>query len=255
MKTSPPASLTPQPFLLASDIDGTLLGDESGEELFKQFVARQNGHFSLAYITGRYRWSVLELIQQGRLPRPHFICSDVGTEILDLGDPANRLGEAYAAQVHPGWDLDEIYRLGIGEGITRQEFDEGQPRFQAGFYWDARPETLRAFHERLSTLEGIYIQASYDTYIDVLPGPLGKGQAVSFLQKRLGLSQGQVVVAGDAGNDRQMFEAGFKGIVPLNALDELKAIAGQPWHYHSPYPSARGVLDGLRHFGFIESLA
>lgn len=255
MKRLPPQTGHPARFLLASDIDGTLLNDESGEALFRQFAAKQDERFVLAYVTGRYRHSVLELIRQGRLPRPRFICSDVGTEILDLDDPANQAGEAYAAQVIHDWDLDEIYRLGIGEGITRQEFDEGQPRFQAGFYWDARPESLRAFNQRLSRLDGVYVQASYDTYIDVLPAPLGKGQAVGFLQKRLGLSHGQVVVAGDAGNDRQMFETGFKGIVPVNALDELKALAREDWHYHSPYPAARGVLDGLRQFGFIEAFA
>lgn len=239
-------------FLLASDIDGTLLGDESGEELFRHFAASQAGQFCLAYITGRYRHSVLQLINEGRLPRPRFICSDVGTELFDLDDPANRLGDAYAARAQNNWDLDEIYRLGIGEGVTRQEFDEGQPRFQAGFYWNARPETLRAFKRRLSTLEGLVIQASYDTYIDVLPARLGKGQAVVFLQEELGFAREQVVVAGDSGNDRQMFETSFKGIVPANALDELKSLARQPWHYHSPYPAARGVLDGLRRFGFIQ---
>lgn len=239
-------------FLLASDIDETLLHDEDSEARFRHFAASHARQFCLAYITGRSRYSVLELIGQERLPRPRFICSDVGTELLDLDDPVNRLGEAYAARAHEGWDLDEIYRLGIGEGVTRQEFDEGQPRFQAGFYWDARPETLRAFHERLSALEGVSIQASYDTYIDVLPARLGKGQAVHFLQQELGFEREQVVVAGDSGNDRQMFETGFKGIVPANALDELKALAREDWHYHSPYPAARGVLDGLRRFGFIQ---
>ncbi len=242
--------MTNAPFLLAADIDGTLLGDETGERLLKKFV-EQSAHLTLAYITGRYCWSVLELVELGRLPRPHFICGDVGTEILDLDDPSNRLGKQYIAQVSPGWDLAEIYRLGVGEGICPQEFDLGQPRFQAGFYWDARPATLGAFNERLSGLEQVYIQASYDTYIDVLPVPLGKGNAVRFLQQHLGIPSQNVVVAGDSGNDRQMFETGFKGIVPANALDELKAIACQPWHYHSSFPAARGVLDGLRHFGFV----
>jgi hydroxymethylpyrimidine pyrophosphatase-like HAD family hydrolase len=63
-----------------------------------------------------------------------------------------------------------------------------------------------------------------------------------------------VAVAGDSGNDRQMFETEYKGIVPVNALDELKALASKPWHYHSPYPAARGVLDGLRHFGFTSTI-
>jgi hydroxymethylpyrimidine pyrophosphatase-like HAD family hydrolase len=239
-------------FLLAADIDGTLLGDEAGEALLHQFTIQQTGNFTLAYITGRYRKSVLELIEQGRLPHPRFICGDVGTEIFDLDDPSNRIGHAYSAQVSPDWDLDEIYRLGLGEGIRIQEFDMGQPHFQAGFYWDARPETLRAFHDRLSQLNQIYIQASYDTYIDVFPSKLGKGNAVRFLQEQLGLTSERVVVAGDSGNDRQMFETNFKGIVPTNALPELKSLARQHWHYHSPYPAARGVIDGLHHFGFIQ---
>jgi len=242
------------PFLLAADIDGTLLGDETGEAMLHQFIASQNGHVTLAYITGRYRWSVLELVEQGRLPRPRFICGDVGTEIFDLDDPENHIGQAYTAQVAPDWDLEEIYRLGLGDGIRLQEFEKGQPRFQAGFYWDARPESLQAFHERLSGLDGVYIQASYDTYIDVLPINLGKGNAVHFLRNQLGLTPEQVAVAGDSGNDRQMFETEYKGIVPVNALDELKALASKPWHYHSPYPAARGVLDGLRHFGFTSTI-
>ncbi len=245
--------MNPVNFLLAADIDGTLLGNESGETLFQQFASRRAGTFTLAYITGRYRWSVLALVNQGRLPRPRFICGDVGTEIFDLDDPANQIGQAFAAQVPADWDLDTIYRLGVGDGISRQEFEEGQPRFQAGFYWDSRPESLAAFNERLSQLEGIYIQASYDTYIDVLPVTLGKGSAVSFLQKQLGFTPQQVIVAGDSGNDRQMFETPYQGIVPSNALDELKEFARKPWHYHSPYPAAHGVLDGLLHFGFLEN--
>ena len=240
---------------MASDIDGTLLGDETGEAMFHQFIAAQNGNIILAYITGRHRRSVLELVEQGRLPRPRFVCSNVGTEIFDLEDPENLIGQAFAAQVSPEWDLDEIYGLGLGDGIRRQEFEEGQPRFQAGFYWDAHPESLDAFLERLSGLDQVYIQASYNTYIDVMPSQLGKGNAVRFLQKQLGLTPEHVAVAGDSGNDRQMFETGYKGIVPVNALDELKTLASKPWHYHSPYPAARGVLDGLRHFGFMSTQA
>ena len=240
----------PTHFLLAADIDGTLLGDETGEALLHPFVAEHDEHFTLAYVTGRHLASVLELIAKHRLPRPRFICSEVGTEILDLRDSANHIGEKYAAQVAASWDLATIYQLGTGDGIFPQEFDRGQPRYQAGFHWDSRPESLQAFHERLSVLDQLYIQASYTMYIDVLPSTVGKGNAVRFLQSQLGLAPEQVVIAGDSGNDRQMFETEYKGIVPVNALDELKILARQPWHYHSPLPAARGVLDGLRHFGF-----
>ncbi len=240
------------PFLLAADIDGTLLGDETGEAMLHQFIANQDGRVTLAYITGRARSSVMELIESGGLPRPRFICGEVGTEIFDMEDPANLIGQAYAAQAASNWDLDEIYDIGLGEGIRPQQFERGQPRFQAGFHWDASSESLNMFNERLSHLDHVYIQASYNEFIDVFPISLGKGSAARFLQKQLCLDAEQVVIAGDSGNDRQMFETEFKGILPVNAFDELKAVARQPWHYHSPYPAARGVFDGLRHFGFIE---
>jgi hydroxymethylpyrimidine pyrophosphatase-like HAD family hydrolase len=239
------------PFLLAADIDGTVLGDETGEDWLHRLVQEYRSSFKLAYVTGRYRSSVLRLVAEGRLPKPDFISSDVGTELFDCFDPQNTLGECYATQVAADWNLETIYTRGVGDGVWVQDFPEGQPRFQAGFFWDGKPESLAAFYARMSDHDSYHIYPSYAEYIDVLPQPLGKGNSVRFLQHELNLSPERVVVAGDSGNDRQMFEMGFKGIIPVNALDELKAAASQPWHYHSPYPAARGVLDGLRHFGFL----
>jgi hydroxymethylpyrimidine pyrophosphatase-like HAD family hydrolase len=240
-----------QPFLLAADIDGTMLGDEDGEAALGAFAQEHRQSFRLAYVTGRYHSSVQKLVDEGRLPRPDFICSNVGTEIAALDDPANFIGQKYAAQVGPEWDLETIYSLGEGQGIRRQDFGEDQPPFQAGFDWDGQPQTLEAFRSRLAALDHFHILASYGEFIDVLPGPLGKGRAVEFLQKELGLASERVVVAGDSGNDREMFETEFRGILPVNALDELKAAARPPRHYLSALPAGRGVLDGLCHFGFI----
>jgi len=240
-----------QPFLLAADIDGTLLGDEDGERLLKDFVDSAPNGFFLAYVTGRYRQSVERAITEGRLPRPDFICSDVGTAIFALDDPSQALGKKYAARVGPEWDLETIYALGEGEGIRRQAFGADQPPFQAGFFWDGAPGTLAAFRSRLQGMDHFHILDSFGEYIDVLPGPLGKGKAVEFLQEQLGLSSERVVVAGDSGNDREMFATRFRGILPANALDELKAIADPSRHYQSHLPAGQGVLDGLCHFGFL----
>lgn len=244
-----------EPFLLAADIDGTMLGDELGEAWLKAFRRESAGGFLLAYVTGNDFWSVMRMVDKGRLPYPNFICSDVGTEIHDLSDPQNVIGEKYTAQVRPGWNPETIYALGEGDGIRRQAAPDGQGRFEACFDWDGQPHTLEAFFHRVADLEFCHILPSHGEYIDVLPDVLGKGQAVAFLQKELGLDPERVVVAGDSGNDREMFETRFKGILPANALDELKAIANQPWHYHSPLPAGRGVLEGLHHFGFVKGSA
>jgi hydroxymethylpyrimidine pyrophosphatase-like HAD family hydrolase len=240
------------PFLLAADIDGTLLIAEQGADWLKAFSRAYPGSFYLALVTGRSLPSILTLIEEGRLPQPDFICCDVGTELLVCADPENVLGKKYTAQVSPSWDLEKIYTLGEGEGVWRQDFPEGQPRFQAGFYWDGQAHTLAAFCDRLASHPEFYILPSYQTYIDVLPLPLGKGRVVMFVQQELGLDPDRVVVAGDAGNDLQMFETGYKGILPVNAREELRTAACAPWHYHSSLPAARGVLDGLKFFGFIE---
>ncbi len=243
------------PFLLATDIDGTLLGDEAGQAAFGRLAQAYRKSFRLAYVTGRYRSSVLRMVEEGVLPRPDFIFSNVGTELLDLNDSQNSVGRKYAARVDGEWDLERIYRLGEGEGIRRQDFGENQPPFQAGFYWDGDPRTLEAFRTRLAGLHQTHILASYGEFIDVLPNRLGKGKAVEFLQQELGCDPQRVIVAGDSGNDRELFETGFRGIIPANALEELKVLAAPSRHYQSPYPAARGVLDGLCQFGFLKHIS
>jgi len=241
-----------RPFLLAADIDGTLVGDEEGEVFLRRFAADHSDDFYLAVISGRSLESIMQLIGEGRLPKPDYIGSSVGTELLCLDDAANAMGARYAAQAPSGWNLEAIYALGEGEGIKRQDFPEGQPRFHAGFFWDGRPENLAALRSRLSGCEDCNIFPSYGQYVDVLPARIGKGGMVRFLQQELNLDPARIVVAGDSGNDREMFETGFRGVVPVNGLDELKDASREKWHYHSPLPAARGVLDGLAHFGLIK---
>jgi hydroxymethylpyrimidine pyrophosphatase-like HAD family hydrolase len=239
------------PFLLASDIDGTLFGDDAGEALLLELAGQYPGSMILACITGRPYESVVELVRDGHLPRPDFVCGSVGTHMVDCNDPDNRLGREYAAQVSPAWDLEAVYARGEGQGIRRQHFPEGQPPFQAGFDWDGQAITLFTFRERMAGLAGCHILVSGGMFIDVLPEPVGKGGAAQFLQRALGLDPRRVMVAGDGGNDVELFATGFQGAIPVNALAELKSVAQRPWHYHSPLPAARGVLDGLLHFGLV----
>jgi sucrose-6F-phosphate phosphohydrolase len=240
------------PFFLATDLDGTLIGDDQGMVEFLDFGAQHRRSFQLAYVTGEYFELVLANVDAGHILRPDYICANVGTEILDLNDMVNSLGRRYAEQVTPCWDLRRVYAMGQGPGVRMQIFPGGQPPYQAGFDWDGKAETLAALRARLAGCLHCRILPSSGRYIDVFPDGVGKGEAVRFLQRQLGFDPQRVVVAGDSGNDVEMFAAGYPGILPANALDELKQAANQPWHYHSPLPAARGVLDGLRHFGFVK---
>lgn len=157
-----------KPFLLAADIDGTLLGDAEGEACLQAFARNYPGAFYLAVITGRALSSVQELVCGKRLPPPDYIGSAVGTELFACDDPRNALGCKYAAQVGADWDLETIYALGEGEGIRRQELNEGQPRFQAGFYWDGLAKTLAALRSRLGGQKGCSILPSSEMRVEEL---------------------------------------------------------------------------------------
>ncbi len=243
--------LPESPFLLATDIDGTLLGDEEGEKALAQLICNFPDSISLALVTGRSISNVQELVIERHLPLPDYICGSVGTELLDCRDPQNSLGRAYASRVPSSWDPDFIYLMGEGQGIQPQAFPEGRPRLRAGFDWDGQAGTLSAFQERLSRIQGCTILESHGKFIDVYPRNLGKGKCVEFLQKNRGFPPRRVIVAGDTGNDKEMFKTKYPGILPCNALEELRLVAGQPRHYTSPYPAGRGILDGLIQLGFL----
>ena len=82
----------------------------------------------------------------------------------------------------------------------------------------------------------------------------GKGKAIRYLIQLLGLRPLMVVVAGDSGNDRSMFDEFEYGIVVANAQPELKQLGGevpQAGVYIAKQPFAAGVEEGLRNFGLL----
>lgn len=237
--------------LLASDLDGTLLGEDLGQCMFAIVARACRPELTIAYVTGRGPADVLRLVEEGKLPRPDYIVGSVGTVIVDCADSQNMLGADFAATAPTVWDLEQIYRVCSGDGVAPQDFADGQPTFQAGFNWNGDESSLAAIKRRLQVLPGVSVVVSGGRYIDVIPDGFGKGKALDFLCRRIGAAEGRVVVAGDSGNDESLFGLPHHGILPANALPELVRRADKPWHYRSPWPYARGVIDGLCRFGFL----
>jgi hydroxymethylpyrimidine pyrophosphatase-like HAD family hydrolase len=227
-------------------LDGTVLGDPEGEAAFRAWARERP--LTLAYATGRSRANVLGLVAEGRLPRPDFLVGDVGTTLHDLSDPADRLGAHFLGLAPAGWPAEAIRAAGQAERTPLQG-PEGQGPYKCSFYWDGADDSLNAFLRRLAPLPGWRLVPSAKRYLDVLPRTFGKDQAVRFLAAALGLALTQVLVAGDMGNDADMFRIGACGILPANALDEAVQAAAGSVHYRSRLPAGRGLLDGLRHFG------
>ncbi len=67
--------------LLATDLDGTLVGDRAGLKELLDFYEQQPYEVGLIYITGRHLASARQLIADEGLPIPKALVTDVGTEI------------------------------------------------------------------------------------------------------------------------------------------------------------------------------
>ncbi len=246
-------------FLLATDLDDTLVGDDQAlEELNRYLVQHQKAHGTLiAYITGRsledYK---AELKAKRPLLEPDVLVPSVGTEIYykgsEIPDPV------WVEQLSKNWDHDLIVSLfeDIEELTPQPESD--QRTFKISYYLKAQlaPQVLPRL-EALLKQEGLAAKVVYSSGInlDILPANGDKGHAMYFLRQKFGFEHTKTVVCGDSGNDCALFAHGQeKGILVGNAKTELLE-----WHRRNPSDThylakahfAGGILEGLKHFGFL----
>jgi hydroxymethylpyrimidine pyrophosphatase-like HAD family hydrolase len=239
--------MSPETILLCTDLDGTVLGDPEGEEMFRAWVATARATVRIAYVTGRNWPSVRGLIDEHRVPVPDFAVCDLGTHMVDLADPDNRLGQRYENLADPAWPADLIRQIGAHEHTWLQG-PEGQGRFKSSFFWNGQEQSLIWFRERLGRVPDWRLIVTSGTYLDVVPICFGKDNSVLFLANTLGIPLSRVLVAGDSENDADMIAIGARAILPSNARTAVLEAAARAEHFLSSLPQGRGLLDGLRHF-------
>lgn len=249
-------------WVLASDIDNTLTGDEGAlRNLARQMrPLREAGRLFLILSTGRRLTQVLDGYENEGIPRGDAIVSQVGTEIYL---------PPFSADMDPlpEWDRQlraefsrqeaESFLDGI-EGLSMQP-DKYNTALKVSCYLDEAPDPEAAAHtirQRVAEAgkDDVYqVIWSSGRDLDIIPAAAGKGKAIRFVLDFLDLVPEQIIVAGDSGNDRTMFEEFSYGIIVANAQPELKALpdTGEDDHYRAQKPYAAGVTEGLRHFGVL----
>lgn len=234
--------------LLVSDVDDTLTGDGAALIKLGEAFTAAGRSLVVAYNSSRPCASVRGTIENHpQLPVPDYLIGALGTEIED-GRSGLRL-DGYTASLADNWQRDGIDRVARSLDFAPHA-DEYQTPLKTSYDIEGEAVYL-IFLERLAA-RGLRAKVifSNETKLDVVPERAGKGSAVRFLVEHLGLPPERVIVAGDSGNDIDMFVEPFRGIVVGNADDDLRSIAANHV-YFAKADHAAGVLEGLRHWGAI----
>lgn len=245
-------------FLLVTDLDNTLVGDDSALQALNEAIEQHRIDFGslLVYSTGRSLASYRDLCTQTKLLEPDALIVSVGTEIyLDGGySPESEWSERLQRNWNRAQVLDTVTQ--VAALVPQSDADQGD--FKVSFSADADtaeaiiPELETALQKQDLSAKVVY---SAGHYLDILPQQGDKGEALQFLRQQWQVSAFRTVVCGDSGNDIALFNSGAeRGIIVGNAQPELLQWHEQKpvkHHYLAQGHCAAGMLEGLRYFRFL----
>ncbi|ANU08889.1 hydrolase [Planococcus antarcticus DSM 14505] len=230
--------------MLATDLDGTLVGDKFSLMALLDFYGTRTYKVSLIYITGRHYQSALSLIAKENLPVPQVLITDVGTGIY-TGDSLQQ-EMAWTEQLEQAWMPDKIDSVASQiSGLVSQNL----PIANRCSYFASDSAIVEVFRAELDKA-GIPHKLIYSggRDVDILPIGSGKGQALQYILDKYNLSEAKLLVAGDSGNDVEMLTMGFPSVIVGNAQPELLEQAEHPSIYRAQKKYAGGIHEAWSHF-------
>jgi len=234
--------------LLVSDIDGTLVdGEPDPEAMTALRETLASGDLAFAVASGRRLELVEDAIARYGLPDPAIVICDVGSDVRY--GPERIVDDGFRRHVTYRWDPEVARDVLQGFGLELQEEAAQTPRkVSFHLHGDVSLETLDAAL-REPGVEA-HLIASAGRYLDALPARAGKGAAIRHLAHAWGFKASSIVVAGDTGNDRDMLQGPWYGIVVGNHHAELADLRGKRRIHMADAPHAWGVVEGLRALRF-----
>ncbi|MEQ9825807.1 MAG: HAD-IIB family hydrolase [Puniceicoccaceae bacterium] len=266
-------------FWLTTDLDGTLIPIDNTREAHGAALQRLGSAASerpdreIVFVTGRHLESVLQVLQKESLPTPHSIITDVGSRIW------NRVGQQ--------WESDAPYDAQLSAlcgGVSMEQLGDAlsdvpglqlqSPERQGLHKLSFECKALRleqcvsAVNERIQQREFSFsVTASVDPFsnlglIDVLPKGVSKRFAIEwFHSNHHNLNSDQLMFCGDSGNDLEVFLSPIRSVVVGNTSETVKqqvmdsireGNTPEDSVYFAIGESTSGVLEGARHFGWLE---
>lgn len=248
----------PRPFplvrrVLVSDIDNTLIGNRQGLDELLALLRDNRAQLGFGIATGRPLESALRILKQWRIPLPELLITSVGSEIHYGSELQPDAG--WRNHIRHQWRRDALQQVLDPIGGLRLQALENQREFKLSYDVDVRRmPSLRELHEllRAQRLHANLI-FSHERFLDVLPVRAGKGRAVRYLAYKWGIPLRDFLVAGDSGNDREMLLGDTLGVVVGNHSPEVGSLRGMDQIYFADAGFAAGIVEGIAHYGFIDS--
>ena len=233
--------------LLATDLDGTFLAGDTEQRLKLYQLIAAHPEIKLAFVTGRGLESVLPLLADPTIPEPDYIICDVGCTVVD-GHTQQAI-QPLQGDIDKRWPSEHVVEQAVAHIPNLQRQDVPQER-RFSFFCDAdaiSSELVDAVRELDCDL--LY---SANLYLDILPKGVNKGSTLRGLVEVLGISDEDVLVAGDTLNDLSMYEHGFIGVCVGDSEPALLSeTENRARVYHADQPGCGGILQAFEHFGFL----
>lgn len=248
-----------QKFLLVTDLDNTLVGDDEAMAVLTQQLSQHRAEYGtrIVYSTGRSFTSYQQLRTEKQLLEPDALVTAVGTEIY-FGTDKQIPNSQWSEKLSPGWNRElAVATAAHFPDLVPQPNSEQRP-FKVSYF--VSQQTSKAIIPQLESLlaeQGLAFKVVYSggKDLDILPECGDKGLAMRFLRQTWDFPPSQTVACGDSGNDIALFSVGEeRGIIVGNALPELRQwyeTHPADYRYFARASYAGGVLEGLRHFGFL----
>ncbi|MDG5767248.1 HAD-IIB family hydrolase [Balneolales bacterium ANBcel1] len=241
--------------MLITDIDDTLVGDDDALEAFIEVMEKNREYVGFGVATGRSLELVEEILKEKNIPTPDVIISSVGTEIY-YGPDLDNLSQDSGWRNHISyqWKPDRIKEvLSQFDFLTPQNRD-GERDFKLSFNMNPNDDNLAKVHQKLTEKNLRYqLIYSHGAYLDILPLRASKGKAIQYLGKKWDIPPERTLVSGDSGNDYEMLYGKRLAVVVGNHAPEIERLRGNRRVYFADSNYAAGIIEGVRHYRFMDT--
>ena len=237
--------------LLIVDIDNTLTGDKKALNRFLELFEKSRDRIGLGLATGRNIEMTSAILKELNILNPDILITSVGSEIYYAGEKLQDPG--WRSHIKKKWERARVIELLQGLPFLQLQEDIFQRPFKVSFYMEPGLNHIVIVNEILTKARIFYTLVwSHEALLDILPQRASKGKAVRYISYKWEIPMENIMVCGDSGNDEEMLRGSTKGVVVANYSPELEVLKGKRGIYFSTEKYAAGVLDGLKHYRFLE---